>query len=269
MPAELTSFGSSLLVILGIILGNFLLAWLVSLVARRLARAVLSLGRIAPRRARPTPERQRTLEGLLGSLITFVAFLGAMGATLSLFVKPETLVWIVGLFSAAFGLGARALVGNLLAGAGFIFKNTYMIGEKVELFVGMTPVEGVVEEVNLINTLVRSPTGELYVAPNGDIGVVRNFGRAAFSPIKIKLSVAAADLLRAVELLETMAPAAVQALPDLTEPWQVISTSDQLGAKTEITLLAHASFATAASLKLRIFDLIHRRLQEAEVALVD
>jgi small conductance mechanosensitive channel len=269
MPIELTSFGSSLLVILGIILGNFLLAWLMSLIARRLARAILALSRVAPPRARPTPERQRTLEGLLGSLITFVAFLVAMGATLSLFVKPETLVWIIGLFSAAFGLGARALVGNLLAGAGFIFKNTFTIGEKVELFVGMTPVEGIVEEVNLTNTLVRAPTGELYLAPNGDIGVVRNFSRAAYSPIKVKLAVPAADLLRTVELLEALAPKAVEALPDLTEPWQVISTSDQIGAKVEITVLAHASFARAAWLKLRVLDLIYRRLAEAGIHLTD
>ena len=36
-------------------------------------------------------------------------------------------------------------------------------------------------------------------------------------------------------------------LPDLTEPWQVISTSETLGAKAEITVIAHTSFAKAAT----------------------
>jgi hypothetical protein len=47
--------------------------------------------------------------------------------------------------------------------------------------------------VNVRNTLVCAPTGELFTVPNGEIGVVRNFSRANLSAPKIKLNVAAAD----------------------------------------------------------------------------
>ena len=100
--------------------------------------------------------RRTTLESLLGSLISMVAFVVAALGTFSLFVDSERLIWIIGLFSAAFGLGARSLVADILAGTRFIFRNTFAIGEKVELSVGGSAVEGTVEEVNVTNTMLRA-----------------------------------------------------------------------------------------------------------------
>ncbi len=266
----ITSLKNTILILLAIIAAYFVLALLLSLLSRRIARRILGLGHtMLPRRARASAERRQTLEGLISSLISFVAVAIAIIATLSLFVEPGTLLWIVGLFSAAFGLGARGLVSNVLYGASFIFRNTFTIGEKVEITIGMVTVEGIIEEVNLTNTLVRAPTGELYVVPNGDIGVIRNFSRAPFSAARIKITVRTEELTRTLELLRQLAPEAVSLLPDLTEPWQVLSTSEAMGNKTELTVMAHTAFGKAASLKLHIFDLIHRRLHEAGIALVD
>lgn len=273
MPAPpiptLASLKNAILVLLLIIAAYILLAVLLSLFARRLARRILALGRLMPHHLRTSPERRRTLEGLIGSLISFLATAVAVIATLSLFVEPATLLWIVGLFSAAFGLGARGLVSNVLYGASFIFKNTFTIGEKVELTIGSVGVEGIIEEVNLTNTLVRAPTGELYVVPNGDIGVIRNFSRAPFSAAYIRFTVHSTDLMRTLEILNRLAPEAVDLLPELAEPWQVLSTTDVMGNKTELTVLAHTTYGKAALLKLHIFDLIYRRLNDAGIALAD
>ena len=163
-----------------------LAALLVSVFARWIARGLLMVSRMLPSQRAITVHRRQTLEGLIGSLISLLAFMVAGLAALALFVRPETLIWIVGLFSAAFGLGARGLVADVLAGGRFLFRNTFAIGEKVELVVGATTVEGTVEEVNVTNTMVRSPNGELFVVPNGDISVIRNFSRAPFSSTKIR-----------------------------------------------------------------------------------
>ena len=102
---------------LALAVGTYLLVGLlIALFARLAARGVLRLGRLAPSYRRPTDERLRTLEGLIASLISVLAVVLAIVASLSLFVKPETLIWIVGLFSAAFGLGVRGVVADLLAG---------------------------------------------------------------------------------------------------------------------------------------------------------
>ncbi len=58
-------------------------------------------------------------------------------------------------------------------------------------------------------------------------------------------------------------------LPDLIEPWQVISTSEEMGARSEVTVVAHTSFARAATLRLQMIRLIDQRLTEAGIELLD
>lgn len=246
-----------------------LLAMLAVAFSRHIARGLLSLSRLLPDQRRMSAERRQTLEGLIGSVISLLSVIIAIVATLAHFVSTETLVWIIGLFSAAFGLGARALVADVLAGTRFIFRNTFAIGEKVELVAGMTTVDGTIEEVNVTNTTVRSRNGELCIVPNGDIGVIRNYNRAPYSVAKIKFSIKTEQLTRTLALLEPLGAEAAALLTDLAEPWQVISTSDEMGPKIELTVTAHTEFAKAAGLKLRMFEMIYRRLGDAGIELLD
>ena len=178
-----------------------------------------------------TVHRRQTLEGLIGSLISLLAFMVAGLAALALFVRPETLIWIVGLFDAAFGLGARGLVADVLAGGRFTSSATHSLSARRSSWSSAPPQwKGPVEEVNVTNTMVRSPNGELFVVPNGDISVIRNFSRAPFSSTKIRFSVRSAQLVETLDMLEGLGEEALGLLPDLTEPWQVISTSETLGA---------------------------------------
>ncbi len=245
------------------------LALLVAALARPLAWIVALTTHLAPRRRRPTHERRETLRSLLASGIKFAAFVGAGVATMALFVQPDTLVWMIGLFSAAFGLGARAFVNDLVAGGGFIFRNTFAIGEKVEITVGMDHIQGLIERVNVLDTLVRAPTGELYTVPNGEIRVIRNFSRASFSSVKLTLSVSHHDLDRTLTLLEALGQEAVTLLPDLIEPWHVIASAETLGNKTPLTVIAKARFAHAATLKLTIARLLETRLEAVGIECTD
>ena len=61
----------------------------------------------------------------------------AVVATLALFVPSETLIWILGLFSAAFGLGARGMVADFVAGGSFILRLIALIHERL-LAAGIT-----------------------------------------------------------------------------------------------------------------------------------
>lgn len=137
------------------------------------------------------------------------------------------------------------------------------MGEKVELL----GVEGVVEAVNLRTTLMRSPTGELFVVPNGEIRLIRNFSRGRFSQVRVTIKIAAGDLARALVVLEDLATDAVQLLPNLLEPWQVISETGAMGQQTELTILAKARFGKGAEMRPRLLSLVHERLAEAEMEL--
>ena len=182
-----------------------------------------------------------------------IAFVTAILASVGLFVDPDTLVWMVGLFSAAFGLGARPLISDYLAGISFIFEDTFAVGEKIEL-PGIHSVEGVIEAISLRTTSFRAVSGELFVVPNGEIRTVRNFSRGKFSVTNITFRINASDLGKALPFLEELGNEAVSLLPNLLEPWQVISESGVIGQETELTLIAKAKFGMASEMRPRLTD---------------
>lgn len=243
----------------------FFIAWLVYRLSGRLSRRIVHVSRWAPHSRRFGAARQRTLQSLIASTISFVALLAAMLFSIGQFVPMGNLVWFVGLLSAGFGLGARPLISDLLAGATLIFEDSFAVGEKVELL----EIEGVVEEVNLRTTWMRAPTGELFIVPNGEVRVIRNFSRGAFSPSNIKLRIDASDLSRAIPLLEGLGREAVVRLPNLVEPWRVISETGILGQHTELTLLSRARFGKAAEMRPHLLALVRERLSESGIELVD
>ncbi len=245
--------------------GAFVLALLLHRLAHRIAGRLVKLGRYSKDRTTSRPERQTTLKSLYASTISALAFVVAALVALGQFVPINTLVWMVGLFSAAFGLGARPLIGDFLAGLSFIFEDTFAVGEKVQIL----DTEGVVEAVNLRTTSLRAPTGELYVVPNGEIRLVRNFSRGRFSTADVKLKIAATDLNAALPILEDLGLEAVSVLPNLLEPWQVISETGKMGQQLELTLLAKARFGRAAEMRPRLLALVRDRLAEADIGLMD
>lgn len=245
--------------------GFYILAWLVHRLAWPMAGGVVRLIRFSPRADQQRPERQATVQSLLANAISFAAFAAATLVSVGQFIQVDTLIWMVGLFSAAFGLSARPLISDVLAGLSFIFEDTFAVGEKVEIL----EVEGIIEAINLRTTWIRSPTGELYIVPNGEVRVVRNFSRGRFSTANIKLKVEGADLSRALPLLEELGQEAVSLLPNLLEPWQVISETGAMGQQTVLTLLAKARFGQAAEMRPRLLALVQERLAEAGIALVD
>ena len=246
-------------------IGLYLLAaWLISRFSWRMAGRLLRLNRFRAEKYRLRPERERTLRSLLASLITFVVLIAAVLLSLSLFVGNDTLVWMVGLFSAAFGLGARPLIADYLTGIGFLFEDTFDVGEKVEIL----GVEGVIERVYLRTTLLRSSTGELYVIPNGEVRLVRNFSRGRFSPANVSINISSDDLNRALPLLEELGKEAMLLLPNLLEPWLVISESGMIGQNAELTLVTKARYGLAAEMRPRLLALVQERLKEVGIELV-
>jgi small conductance mechanosensitive channel len=244
-------------------------AWLIHRLSHRLARVLYSQ-RLGSSSRRFRTERLATLRGLIASAITFLAFTTATLFSLSLAVDTNTLIWMVGLFSAAFGLGARPLISDFLTGVSFMFEDTFDVGEKVELMgLGGDPVEGVIEAVKLRTTQVRAPSGELFTVPNGEVRVVRNFSRGRFSMAHVKLKTSADDLPQALALLEDLGQEAVILLPNLLEPWQIISESGAIGQQAELTLITKTKFGKAAEMLPRLLALVHERFAGAGLSLFD
>ena len=239
-----------------------LLAWLLSRLVGMLSRRIIRLGGLASHRSRP--ERRKTLYGLVQGIITVTFFVVSILLSLSQFVETTTLIWMIGLFGAGFGLSARPLISDVMAGTSFIFEDTFAVGEKVEILA----IEGIIESITLRTTWLRSPTGELYTIPNGDIRVVRNFSRGRFSMSNVTLKIPASELERAVPLLEKLGYEAMDGLPNLIEPWRVISETGIIGQTAELTLVAKARFGMAAEMRPRLLTLVHKALEEENIELV-
>ena len=236
-------------------------AYIVHRLSSPISRRFKPLSRIAKRHS----ERFDTLQALLSSAISVAAFLAATLATLTLFFNADTLLWVIGLFSAAFGLGARPFISDYLTGLSFIFEDTFYVGDKIEIPLSPQSVEGVVEKVTLRITRIRGMDGELYTMPNGDIRLVRNFSRGDNSPTTITIRIPAEDLTRTLDHLESLSERAMTKLPNLIEPWKVISKTGELGEEAELTILAKAKFGKGAEMRTRMLAFIHDELHAIRV----
>lgn len=247
------------------IIALFSIAWLVQFFARRLVSRFFDLADLAPEHMRPREERQRTLYDLLTSAITIISFVVALVLSLGLFIDTTTLVWMIGLFSAAFGLGSHRVIADFFTGISFIFEGAFDVGEKVEI----SGIEGNIEKINLRTTTLRAPGGELYIIPNGEIRVIRNFSRGRYTALDVTLKIDSDDLNKAIPLLEALGTEAMSRLPNLLEPWHVIGISGSIGQHAQLTLVTKARFGTAAEMRPRLLALVHECLAEAGIELVD
>ncbi len=246
------------------IIAYFFIAWIIQHSSSWLVRPLISLLRLRPGKG-VNSERRKTLNVLIASGIGMIAYIFAGIASVAIYIDTDTLVWMIGLFSAAFGLGARPIISDVLTGIGFIFEDTFSVGEKVEIL----NIEGIIEELNLRTTHLRAPSGELYVIPNGEIRMMRNFSRGRFSTTNIHIKISSSDITQSLVLLDEIGKEAVSILPNLLEPWKVISEGGVIGSQTELTVLAKARFGKAAEMRPRILALLQERFADSGVILVD
>jgi small conductance mechanosensitive channel len=263
-PADWSGTAQVLMIVL-----LLLLAGAVTVFSKQIGHLIVRMLQVFPSIRRASDERKRTLERLFASLVSVTVFVIAIVLIMRMFVESSQIIWIIGLFSAAFGLGARGVVSDLLAGASFISRNTFAMEEKVEMVVGMNRIEGVVEDVNMRTTQLRAASGELYTLPNGEIGVIRNFTRAAYSGAELKVKVATEQLMLAIHTLETLGVQAMSVFPDQLEPWKVLVTDNVVGTSTEVTVHAKYRFGQAAVLKPQVAALVYDGLTSAGVTVVD
>ena len=232
----------------------YVLAWvMIQILSPVVRRTVISSGGWGHNRRRYSERRAETLGGLTQDVLRALIYIIATVAALSLFVDSRGLLTFLGLFSAAFGLGARPLVSDYISGMVFLFEDQYTIGEKVEI----NGVEGMVEDLNLRTTHLRAPTGEFYVIPNGEVRNVRNFARGTFSIGTIRLQIKTAQLDEAMSILNRVVPTLTEAVPDLLEVPELISERGEMGIHTGLSLVARTQYGRGASSRTQLLGLIH------------
>lgn len=122
-------------------------------------------------------------KSIMGVLIAYVLILTLLHIW-EINIMPA--LWSAGVISVVLGLGAQAIVRDLLAGVFLLFEDTFDIGDGVELTTGNGVVSGTVEAINLRETRIVDSRGSLVSVPNGNIMFVANTTRL---PTRIELSI--------------------------------------------------------------------------------
>ncbi len=118
--------------------------------------------------------RANTLRSIMVSVVRYTLyFIGAVTALGLLGVETSSIVAAAGVGGLAVGFGAQNLVRDVITGFFIIFEDQFGIND----FVQVAGVSGVVEDIGLRATKIRSYTGELHIVPNGEISQVTNYNR--------------------------------------------------------------------------------------------
>ena len=133
-------------------------------------------------------------------------------------IDPAPILAAAGLLGLAVGLGAQNLVDDTVSGFFILFENYYLVGDYIKL----EKAEGVVEAIELRNTRIRHPNGQLQILRNGDIKSITNYSREYIYAV-IDVGVAYdSDLDLVYRVLEDVGKDIQQRFPnDVLEPTQV------------------------------------------------
>ncbi len=119
----------------------------------------------------------------VASVISYVA-IGLLAIVVSieitdvLAIPITSLVAPAAVIGAALGFGAQRIVQDLLSGFFIITEKQYGFGDLVQLTLGSSnDAMGTVEDVTLRVTKLRTPEGEMYTIPNGQIMKTLNLSK--------------------------------------------------------------------------------------------
>ena len=138
-------------------------------------------------------KRQDTAITLTRNALRYVIFTIVVLVVISIFIK-NPLPGVAGatILAAVLGFGAQSFLRDVIAGFSIVFEGQYSVGDFVEISPPQN-VAGIVEELGLRMTKIRSLSGEVSYVPNGMIQGVTNYisGRQRFN-VEVQVSNAGA-----------------------------------------------------------------------------
>lgn len=168
-------------------------------VLRLIERLVLAISQ-----RHPDAIRSRTLGSLLTNLLRWVvAFVVVVLILRELGVDVQAIVVSAGVIGIVVGLGAQALIRDLLTGIFLLFEGLLAVGDEIKVGDQM----GIVESIGLRVTRLRMLDGAVRVVPNGVLTDFANYssewGRAVVE-VAVPRTV---DVERALTVLREVAEA--------------------------------------------------------------
>ncbi len=211
------------------------------------------------------PERLRTLQQTLSSIIAIAAIATALVLALVQFISRDDLAVVIAALTSSLAWGARLPIGDLLGGISNVFESNLAVGDRITYRQFDNTIDGIVETVDLRFLSVRAQTGELTSIPFGELRVFRNYSRGDTIGIYAVFPVAARDLRQAYDLLMELAPRSVELVPPLLEPWQPMAPEGLLGEIVDISLFGVTKVDQEDALQLALHALVREEFAAAGI----
>ncbi len=179
---------------------DIVIAVIILVVGRWAAKSVVKLtGRIMKKRSVDETLSRFLLSLMFALLMAFViiAALGQLG------IQTTSLVAIVGAAGLAIGLALQGSLSNLASGVMLITFRPFRAGD----FVEVGGVSGVVEEVSIFTTTLKTPDNKRVIVPNAQItgGTIVNYSAEDKRRIDLVFGISYGDdIRRAKEIIDTV-----------------------------------------------------------------
>ena len=213
------------------------------------------------------PERRRTLQQIVASVIAVVAILLAAILILGQFILRTDLALVIAALTSSLAWGARLPIGDLLGGLSTLVEGNLAVGDRIEYRQFDRQVTGTVEKVELRYLSVRAQTGELTTIPFGELRIFRNYSRGEHIGVYAVFPIGAGDLVRAVSLLNDLAPESPALIPTLVAPWHPISLEGEIGAVVDLSVFGQCAQEDEDDLQLALHAVIRERFAAAGIQL--
>jgi len=189
--------------VVAILIAAWILLLILKKVIRRLIKSVLAKTyKVQQAKSeQATEKRMNTLERVFYSTAKVVIWVLAIMMIIPEFgINIGPVLAAVGVAGLAFGFGAQYLIRDFLSGLFIILEDQYREGDVVKI----SNVSGVVEELNLRQTVLRDLNGAEHHIPNGEIKTTANLTKS-WSRINLDIGVSYdTDLDKAIKVLNDL-----------------------------------------------------------------
>ena len=189
---------------------QIVLAVLVFFIGRIIARTATSGARKVMEKAKLDAMLVNFLANILGSVLLLLVIVFSLS---QLGVDTTSLVALLGAAGLAVGLALKDSLSHFAAGVMLILFRPFKVGDFCELDSEM----GVVEQITILHTRLKSPDNKVITIPNGNVfsGTMTNFSEMPTRRADMVFGIGyGSDLLKAKAILEEMCAADERILPE-------------------------------------------------------
>ncbi|WDV45870.1 mechanosensitive ion channel family protein [Clostridiaceae bacterium M8S5] len=143
--------------------------------------------------------KSTTFSSIIKSIVRYgIYFIGGVMILDIYEVDISPILATAGIGGLAIGFGAQNFVRDIITGFFILLENQYSVGDYIKI----NSSEGIVEEMTIRSTKIRSFNGDLHIVPNGKVEIVTNKSRG-LSRAWVDVSIAyEEDIDNAVESLK-------------------------------------------------------------------